>query len=100
MLLAPSPGTSTTQRYGDEHLSGTVRKLISGEESPAAALAFVSKPLAQLTPLRRAAQQLYADMVQGGGVASHVACVGVFVRCTMCFCYTFGLLLQLATHLQ
>jgi hypothetical protein len=50
------------RRFGDEHLSGLVRKLLKAEESPRDALAFVEIPLAQLKPLFTSAQALYRDM--------------------------------------
>jgi hypothetical protein len=50
------------RRFGDEHLSGLVRKLLKAEETPNDALAFVKEPLSQLKPLFAAAQALYADM--------------------------------------
>ena len=58
--------TLTPQRYGDEHLSGLIRRLLDGSERPANALAFAAVPLAQLTPLHAEAQQLYDDM-RGAG---------------------------------
>jgi hypothetical protein len=58
------------QRFGDEHLSGLVRKLLPGnpnlEKTRREALAFVQEPLGQLGPLHALAQALLANMTAAG----------------------------------
>jgi hypothetical protein len=55
---------ANTSRYGDEHLSGLVRKLLTGDEPAATAAAWVAHPLGvQLRPLHTTAVALYDDMV-------------------------------------
>jgi hypothetical protein len=63
-ILAADTTAASPQRYGDEHLSGLVRKLLTGEESAADAAAWVAHPLgAQLRPLHASAMKLHDDMV-------------------------------------
>ena len=57
--------TGTTRRYGDEHLTGTLRKLLSGQENASEALSFVKGPLIELEPLYNQALTLHATMVDG-----------------------------------
>lgn len=57
-------GESTGRRYGDEHLSGLVRKLLSGAESPQDVLQFVARPLVQLRELFAQSTALFQEMLE------------------------------------
>ena len=54
--------TNTTQRFGDEHLSGTLRNLLTGQEKKEDALAFVKIPLVELETLYANAVKVYTEM--------------------------------------
>ena len=54
--------TNTTQRFGDEHLSGTLRNLLTGQEEKEDALAFVKIPLVELETLYANAVKVHTEM--------------------------------------
>ena len=61
-----SASGNDSRRYGDEHLSGLVRQILTNSSAATTALEFVETPLKQLEPLFASAQALHTDMQAAG----------------------------------